>query len=29
MIMEMIGKGNYKIHYANDYSKFAILPMNR
>lgn len=27
--MEMIGKGNYKIHYANDYSKFAILPMNR
>jgi len=29
MIMEMIGKGNYKIHYANDYSKFATLPMNR
>ena len=27
--MEMIGKGDYKIHYANDYSKFAILPMNR
>jgi tRNA A-37 threonylcarbamoyl transferase component Bud32 len=28
MIMEMIGK-ELKIKYANDYSKFAILPMNR
>lgn len=27
--MEMIGKGDYKIKYASDYSKFAILPMNR
>lgn len=27
--MEMIGKGNYKIKYASDYSKFAVLPMNR
>jgi hypothetical protein len=29
MIMEMIGKGDYKIKYASNYSKFAILPMNR
>lgn len=28
MIMEMIGK-ELKIKYANDYSKFAVLPMNR
>ena len=27
--MEMIGKGDYKIKYASNYSKFAILPMNR
>jgi hypothetical protein len=29
MIMEMIGKNDYRIKHATDYTKFAILPMNR